>query len=77
MHVERFFGAAFVFNPARWPTADGHLPYRVCVAAAIAIATVRATESLAMTRATMLPHARPTDRDEALAALNAQARGEA
>lgn len=26
---ERFYGAAFVFNPARWRTADGWVPSRV------------------------------------------------
>lgn len=27
--MERFFGSEFVFNPARWGTSDGYVPYRV------------------------------------------------
>lgn len=66
-HVERFLGSGFVFNPDRWPTADGYLPYRVCLVAGMAIASVRAGELLGLSQTTMLPHQKESDRAEVIA----------
>lgn len=70
--VERALGSGFVFNPARWRTADGYVPYRVLVAAYRTLPSVAALERLQLIRAIQIAQAGPAgqralDSDIALA----------
>lgn len=62
--AERFWGAAWFHAPARWPTPDGYVPYRVFWAYWRTMESVRASEVLAMSTATLLP-AQPEEHQHA------------
>jgi hypothetical protein len=75
LHCARFYGPSFVFNPPQWGTADGYIPFRVGVAAGLAIQAIRASESLVHYRV-LHPPAQQGDRAELLARLQAEAHPE-
>lgn len=52
--MERFYGAAWYFDPRRWATADGYAPWAVVWVAWRAMQAVSAQERLSMSRAIQL-----------------------
>jgi len=53
-HCERFFGAGWYFNPARWDTVDGYAPWSVVWIAWRSLQSIAAWERLSMQRAIAL-----------------------
>ena len=72
VQVERYFGAAFYFNPQRWATVDGYAPWHVVWVAWRAMLALQAQERLSFTRAVRLAMAQgahaTTGHDEDVAA---------
>ena len=54
LHAEHFWGAHWWFNPTRWDTPDGYVPWQVFWVYWQAIRSVRAVERLQVMRATRL-----------------------
>jgi hypothetical protein len=54
LQAERFYGAAWFYNPARWDTSDGYVPFHVCWAYWHAMEPLMAFERLFVMRAVQL-----------------------
>lgn len=57
-HCELHYGADWYYNPRRWPTADGYVPYRVLWSAFRRLEAWRAVLRLDVARAVSLAHVR-------------------
>lgn len=63
--LERYFGAGFVHNPARWGTADGTIEYRHAHLYADQMRRQQAAERLHLARAAVM--SQPGERQAAIA----------
>lgn len=57
VQAEAWLGSAFVYNPTRWGTADGYVPWRVFAAVVRGLPALKALERLQMARAVVLGNA--------------------
>lgn len=57
LQAERLLGTGFVWNPPRWQTIDGYVPYRVLAAAARGFPALMALDRLQVARGTALGQA--------------------
>lgn len=56
--LERFYGADWFYSPARWGTADGHVPFRIAIDGWRTMQSILAAERLSMIRAVSLSQPR-------------------